>query len=110
MKKIIEKKIMSTLEIYFLKIYNTSYLHNSYKKKSKHFTIIISAYEFNNLSLFHQHNIIYKIFYNDIPQKIYSIQLHTYSINQWNQIKNKPLSLIPCIHKQKTKKSLILTK
>ncbi|VFP83781.1 BolA family protein [Buchnera aphidicola] len=108
MKKIIEKKIMSTLNIYYLKIDDISHLHNNYKKQTKHFNIIVSAYEFNNLSLLDQHNMIYKIFFTDIPKKIYAIQLKTYNIHQWNKIKNKSLSFISCIHNKKNKKSSIL--
>ncbi|VFP78280.1 DNA-binding transcriptional regulator BolA [Buchnera aphidicola (Cinara cuneomaculata)] len=101
MKNIIEKKITSKLNIYYLKITDTSHLHHNNNCKNKHFSIIISAYEFNNLSLFQQHNIIYKLFFNYIPKKIYAIQLKTYDVYQWNRIKNKSLILTPCVYYKK---------
>ncbi|MGI4816525.1 MAG: BolA/IbaG family iron-sulfur metabolism protein [Janthinobacterium lividum] len=101
MKKIIEKKIKSTLHILYLKIDNISNIHNNQKKHLKHFFIAVSAYEFNKLSLYNQHSIIYSILFKYIPQKIYAIQLHTYTTYQWEKIKNPTFLLTPCVYQKK---------
>lgn len=98
MKKIIEKKIKSKLHIVYLKIKNISNIHKTSRKNLKHFFITVSAYEFNELSLYNQHKTIYNLLFKYIPQKIYAIQLHTYKTYQWKKKKNITLSLIPCIY------------
>ncbi|VAX76738.1 BolA family protein [Buchnera aphidicola] len=104
MKKNIKKKIKTSLTVFYLKIIDNSKLHQSNVKTSKHYKIIVSAYEFNNISLLQQHKKVYKIFFKDIPQKIYSIQLHTYSVTEWKKKRNQKFKSIPCIKKNYTYK------
>ncbi|VFP85052.1 DNA-binding transcriptional regulator BolA [Buchnera aphidicola (Cinara splendens)] len=101
MKKIIEKKIKSILNILYLKIDNISKIHKNQNKNLKHFLIVVSAYEFNKLSLYNQHRIIYNILCKYIPQKIYAIQLHTYTTYKWEKTKNPAFLLTPCVYQTK---------
>lgn len=101
MKNIIKKKIYSALNIYYFKIIDNSSMHDSHIKNSKHYTLIISAYEFNLLTLLQQHKKIYKIFFKYIPKKIYSMKLYTYNIQEWKKNKKKKILLMPCMQHNK---------
>ncbi|ABJ90752.1 BolA/IbaG family iron-sulfur metabolism protein [Buchnera aphidicola] len=98
MKKKIKKKIKSIFDIFYLKISKVTHFNKNYRKNSKHYMIIISAYEFNKLSLLEQHKKIYKIFFKYIPKKIYSIQIQTFTVFQWKEKKKKIFLPVSCIN------------
>ncbi|WP_075434065.1 BolA family protein [Buchnera aphidicola] len=101
MKKIIKNKLKAILNIQYLKIINNSQLHRFHQHKPPHYTIIIVSDSFNDLSRFQQHKKIFSVFLNDIPQKIYSMKLHTYNTREWKKKENQIFLLTPCIHQKK---------
>lgn len=100
MKRKIKKKIKSVINIIYIKILNDNKIHKLKKLITNHYRIIIVSHTFLNLKLTDRHKIIYKIFNKYIPNIIYSIQLYTYNLHEWN-IKKRKYPPTLCIKKNK---------
>ncbi|WP_075432094.1 BolA family protein [Buchnera aphidicola] len=99
MKKIIYKKIKSKINIFYLKIYDDNQRHILKNNSINHFRLIIVSKNFNNLSLIYRHKKIYSILSQYIPNKIYSLQIFPYDIQEWIKIPKKINRAIQCSRK-----------
>ncbi|WP_343126463.1 BolA family protein [Buchnera aphidicola] len=87
MKKFILEKLQKKIILHYLKIYNDTKLHKKTNNQKKHYTFVIVSKNFSNISLLNRHKLIYKIFRKYIPKNIYSLNLFTYTIEEWSKKK-----------------------
>lgn len=99
MKNIIYKKIKSKINIFYLKIYDDTNKHILKNNTKKHFRIIIVSEVFHNISLLNRHKKIYAIVRRYIPEKIYSLQINTYSVQEWISLSSNISKAISCSQK-----------
>ncbi|QCI21184.1 BolA family transcriptional regulator [Buchnera aphidicola (Hyperomyzus lactucae)] len=79
----IKKYLTSQIKINFIEIYDNSSLHNYSKKKLTHLKIIIISNDFINEKIINRHRIVFSKLSKIIIEKIYSITLYTYTLNEW---------------------------
>jgi BolA family transcriptional regulator, general stress-responsive regulator len=100
----IKNKILKKLENKFgennVMVYDESKKHNLYNRKFSHFKIIVISDQFTEKSLIIRHKYIYSLLLNSIYKyNIHGISIHTYTKNEFINIKNNDIVSPNCIKK-----------
>ncbi|WMY97395.1 MAG: BolA family protein [Arsenophonus sp.] len=88
---LIKKKLNEVLKPIYMKIIDTSDAHYSFHGEETHFKIIVVTKKFNNKKILLRHKKIYNLLDSEWSLGLHSLELYTYSPDEWNKakIKNK---------------------
>ncbi|QCI17275.1 BolA family transcriptional regulator [Buchnera aphidicola (Aphis helianthi)] len=95
----IKKYLISKINISNIEIYNDSKFHKYNQSSLTHLKIIIVSDNFINKNTINRHRLIFKRLNEIHKQKIYSITLYTYTVNEWEHKKHKKINSLKCFKK-----------
>ena len=90
----IELQLREMFTIHHLEVVCDSHKHNVPAGTEIHFTVVISATEFEGVNLIGRHRKINEALKMQFEQGIHALSIHAYSEEQWNN-KNKQDQLAP---------------
>ena len=99
MKTTIEQRLSSAFNPVFLEVQNDSHLHKGPATDS-HFKATIVSSSFDGQSLVNRQRSVYRTL-NQIMPNIHALQLHTYTLEEWQTRKKQVAQSSACAHAKK---------
>ncbi|CBL47015.1 Putative cell division protein [gamma proteobacterium HdN1] len=88
----IEQKLRAALNISHLEVRNESHMHAVPPNSETHFKAVIVSDDFAGKRKVARHQVIYGVLAHELANGVHALALHTYSIEEWQQLNQAPNS------------------
>lgn len=97
MREQIEAQLTAALDPEYLEVVDESHRHNVPAGAESHFKVVLASDQFVGARLISRHRQIYSILSEALAGSVHALALHTYTVQEWNDLQDKQRSSPPCM-------------
>lgn len=79
-----ESRLRESFPARYFELHNESHMHSGPATES-HFNLTVVSDEFENLSLVRRHQLLYRLFSEELASGVHALALHTYTTAEWEK-------------------------